>query len=161
MDRHFGPSEPSWRPFAISLRMFMIHPQNSGSVPLEVPPFLRYPRKIPGFSGNWIQLTWKRRWISPFWASELRKSHRGSSKRQVSQHPLLREIGAEEASPRNFWAYIWANYNDLTSRPSPVMMISRGNYPKIAILDKWIVIICPDICHFIGIYWEYTGYNDV
>ena len=32
----------------------------------------------------------------------------------------------------NQMVYIWVNYNDLTSRPSPGIMVTKGNHPKMA-----------------------------
>ena len=33
---------------------------------------------------------------------------------------------------RNCFPYIWVNCNDLTSRPSPGIMVSKGNHPQVA-----------------------------
>ena len=31
--------------------------------------------------------------------------------------------------------FIWVNYNDLTSRPKPGIMVSKGNHPQMALIQ--------------------------
>jgi len=36
------------------------------------------------------------------------------------------------------YIYIWVNYNDLTSRPNPGIMVSKGKYPQMAELFRLV-----------------------
>ena len=57
---------------------------------------------------------------------------------QVSQHVSLvknHKMLRKELRKLTLWPWSWANCNDLTSRPSPGIMVNKGNHPQIALIQ--------------------------